>query len=78
MNFKEATDRLVQSGSVNLTRVAEEFDITLNSISRMRSGTLRPPRDWEVTIARLARKAAESMVEGARDLRRFAEELSRE
>lgn len=77
MDFKAATDKLTEPGAINLTRVAAEFDLTLNSISRMRSGTLRPPRDWEAVIARLAREAAGEMVEGAQELKEFAAQLDR-
>lgn len=75
MDFKSATDKLTESGAVNLTRVAEAFGITLNSVSRMRSGILRPPRNWEEKLAELAREAAEEMVEGAQDLREFADRI---
>lgn len=75
MDFKTATDRLTASSTVNLTRVAEEFGITLNSISRMRRGTLRPPHGWEKRLAKLAGDAAQEMTEEAEALRSFAREL---
>lgn len=77
MDFKSATDQLVRSGTVNLTQVADEFGITLNSISRMRRGTLRPPQSWEQRIAMMARHHAKNLSSEIQHLRELADELER-
>lgn len=80
MDFKAATDRLVEAG-VTLTRLADEMRITLNSVSRMRSGTgrnqLRPPDGWQSIVARLAREHAKERERDAERLRALADELER-
>lgn len=81
MDFKEATDRLTNETGLTLARVAEEFSVTPNSLSRMRTGTgtgtnaLRPPAGWAAVVAKLAQEHAEAMEERAADLRGLADEL---
>jgi inosine/xanthosine triphosphate pyrophosphatase family protein len=82
MDFKEATDRLTMGTTVTLSQVAEAFGVTLNTVSRMRSGSgrnnLRPPANWQRTVAQLARSHAKEIQHRSRELEQLAAELSAE
>jgi hypothetical protein len=79
MDFKTATDRLTEGTTLTLGRVAAAFGITLNSLSRMRSGrgsnALRAPQEWERVVLDLARAEAEGMRRRADALEQLAAEL---
>jgi transcriptional regulator with XRE-family HTH domain len=77
MDFKSATDELTESTGLTLTRVAEELGITLNSVSRMRSGVLKAPAGWQAVLAKLAKEHARDMATGAQRMAKFAAELER-
>lgn len=76
--FKVATDELTRPVSLSLSRIADRFGMSLNSVSRMRSGrgernVLRPPESWPRTLADLARENARELEQRAKELRDLAE-----
>ena len=80
MDFKTATDKLVTGTTLTFGAIAEEFGITPNSLSRMRSGTsstnrLRSPDGWQTVLTKLARREAKAMKRAAVQLERLAVQL---
>lgn len=79
MDFKAATDVLIQSPSVTLAKIAERFGVQLATIARARIETenRRPaPHQWERVVAALAREHAAELERHAGELRNLAKELA--
>ena len=64
MNFKQATDALLES--VTLEDLAKSLSVSLQSIRQARAlegsaGFRRPPPGWEIAAAKLARRQADKL-----------------
>jgi hypothetical protein len=75
MKFKEATDVLTSAPTMTLAKVAEAFGKDTHTIMRARMegpNARTPPRDWEPTVARLAKQHASALHSYALELERMA------
>ena len=75
MNFKEATDILIQK--VTVADIAEACGSHVNSVERARLNPdtrhyREPPPGWSAAVARLARERSEQLVVLAEQLERIA------
>lgn len=71
MNFKEATDLLIQK--VTVADIAEACGSHVNSVERARLSPdtrhyREPPPAWAAAVARLARERGEELIKLAADL----------
>jgi hypothetical protein len=78
LDFKSATDILIQGSGVTLARIAERFGVQLATIARARIDTENqrpPPVSWQSVIAEMAEVHARELDDRARDLRQLASKL---
>lgn len=78
MDFKDATDILLETPRVTVERIADAFDRNPHTITRARmSGehARTPPSEWEPVLARMAREHAEELRARVAKLERLAENL---
>jgi hypothetical protein len=80
LDFKSATDILIQGPGVTLARIAECFGVQLATIARARIDTDNrrpPPANWQFVIAEMAETHARELDDRVRALRQLASELRR-